>query len=897
MDDIRRSMPIASSPAGHERGESADSVVAREALSEVSSGSHVREAPQGVVSLPTILLTRAAKAVLFAVAFFAPLLASPITQDQLFLKVVFVEAAAALALALWLAICLFERRILYRASVLHLAFVALAAAMLAATVFSLNSWESFWGSDPTGEKLASVLAFIVLSFLASALFSRRDVMRLAAVFITSFLILGILTIVQIGVAASGGSLPAWLSVNPFGTVNALALGLGFGFVFTFGLLAGRGGRRWLTILASITALILFVDLVLLGFRLLWIGIAVVLFFAIALGVARALRRVSEGAGGVRARGMSVLFVALAAALILAFRPTPFAERVWQPPVEIAPSFASALAIGRDVIARHPALGVGPAEFALAYHQFRGTAANSTPFWVVRFTHGPSLMATLPSTLGLLGILAILGVLVAAVGTAVRALVREDGTDPLSAAFGWASVFALLLWFLYAGNFAVTLLLFLLLGALASLEAPAAGGAAASSGLSLTGRAPLALRAKDAEVTGGDSSLVGRLPRLRWPRFSFVEREIRLDETGPSFAASLAAVFGAAFALVALFALSAQYAAEISLREAQAVLTERGDLTAVKALIGRAVRLNPTDDSSSRAAAEIALASVQRLIALASADPSQDRAQEFRAEFSDGVSAAQKAVARSPKDPLNWFILGQLYEVVVPFVAGADRAAIDAYRRAAEVDPANPSLAFSEGRVHLTAYDLATLRIYQTPSGDARSRLEAERASTAADARSALTRSLELKSDYAQAHFLFAQLAIREEKLEEAITKTEDALRLAPADVGVAFQLGVLYYQAGRLDEAKAAFERALLFNEQYSNARYFLGLIWDRKGDKDAARSQFQKIAELNPDNEEVGRIIANLEAGKSALEGIAPPLPAPETRKEAPVKEGEAAGQPLRRK
>ena len=46
---------------------------------------------------------------------------------------------------------------------------------------------------------------------------------------------------------------------------------------------------------------------------------------------------------------------------------------------------------------------------------------------------------------------------------------------------------------------------------------------------------------------------------------------------------------------------------------------------------------------------------------------------------------------------------------------------------------------------------------------------------------------------------------------------------------------------------------------------------------------QFQKIAELNPDNAEVKKIIENLKAGKVALAGIAPP---PQQRTEAPISE-----------
>jgi len=114
----------------------------------------------------------------------------------------------------------------------------------------------------------------------------------------------------------------------------------------------------------------------------------------------------------------------------------------------------------------------------------------------------------------------------------------------------------------------------------------------------------------------------------------------------------------------------------------------------------------------------------------------------------------------------------------------------------------------------------------------------------------------------------------EGKTEEAIEKMETAKQLSPFDVGLAFQLGVLYYSDKQFDKAKVEFERAISLNENYSNARYFLGLIYDRENKKSEAISQFEKIAELNPDNEEVKQILANLKAGKEALKGVTPTQP-----------------------
>ena len=157
-----------------------------------------------------------------------------------------------------------------------------------------------------------------------------------------------------------------------------------------------------------------------------------------------------------------------------------------------------------------------------------------------------------------------------------------------------------------------------------------------------------------------------------------------------------------------------------------------------------------------------------------------------------------------------------------------------------------------------------------------------------EVKSVLEKGIGVKADFAAAHFLLSQAAIRLGDVATAIQATENTKATAPFDIGVAFQLGLLYYQSGNLDASQGEFERAVSINKDYSNARYFLGLIYDRKGQKPAAIDQFEKIEVLNPDNQEVRRVIANLKAGKSALEDIVPPAARPEKRTEVPVKEEE---------
>ena len=144
----------------------------------------------------------------------------------------------------------------------------------------------------------------------------------------------------------------------------------------------------------------------------------------------------------------------------------------------------------------------------------------------------------------------------------------------------------------------------------------------------------------------------------------------------------------------------------------------------------------------------------------------------------------------------------------------------------------------------------------------------------------------MKRDYAEAHFLLAQLEAAAGNIGAAIGSAETTALLAPDDIGALFQLGLLYYQNRNFSEARLVLERAVGLNSNYSNARYFLGLIYARERQPDKALEEFQKIAELNPANQEVKTIIQNLLSGRDPLFSIAPPGPAPEKRSKPPVGE-----------
>lgn len=330
-----------------------------------------------------------------------------------------------------------------------------------------------------------------------------------------------------------------------------------------------------------------------------------------------------------------------------------------------------------------------------------------------------------------------------------------------------------------------------------------------------------------------------------------------------FVAALFIIFFMVFGVVGLYIAGQKYVAAILYGQGVKVLNTEGAINSAEQFFARAVTFDGSRDQYYRAIAETSFMKLQRTVTEAGSAAPEDVRNNFQLALSNSISSAQAAADANPSNASNWRMLGQIYEAVIPFVNGSAEAAIEAYKKAVERSPHDPVLYDDVARVYVNLGDYVK-------------------------AREALDQAIKLKGDYATAHFRLAQIAALKGNVNEAVKNTENAVASAPDDIGILFQLGLLYYQQDRFNDAQAVLERAVLLNKNYSNARYFLGLTYGRRGEFPPAIEQFEKILELNPGNKEVEKILSNLRAGKAPLDGISPPGPAPEQRGTPPVKQEE---------
>ena len=481
------------------------------------------------------------------------------------------------------------------------------------------------------------------------------------------------------------------------------------------------------------------------------------------------------------------------------------------PVEVSPSRGAEISMLKNVLQKSPIFGTGPGTFVYDYAKYHQLNLNQTIFWGTRFVSGASEILDWFVTKGILGGLAFVALIITAIVLTFRMLLK-----PNEDSFSWMIQLGILASFVgitvaqivYYSNFTLLLLFWLLLGGLGMF------------------------------VVKSQKKI-----SIAPPSFLSIVS---------SFIFLLVLILGVGFILVG----GQKYIAEVQyLRGSQLVSKGQTDNGITKIL--SAVKLNPSVDFYWRNLSQLYLSQLPKIQADKSLSDEQ-RKQQIQITVDKSTSAVNQAVAINPANVENWNVRGFVYRSLIG-AQGADIFAIESYNKAHDLEPSSP-FSFTElGRVYLAQA--------QSLTGQ---RDTADRQEEALNnALEALNKAIELKSDYAPAHYLIALVYSQQGKSDQSIAKLDDTAKVAPNDVGLAFQLGVIYYQKNQFNKAQYHLERAKALNSDYANARYMLGLVYDKQGQENKAIEEFTKVLELNPDNDQVKKILDNLNDGEPALTGI----------------------------
>ena len=806
---------------------------------------------------------------------------------------------------------LIEGRMRYPGHLFMLALLILVLVWGAAAFFSFNQLTSLIGSWATPDSFLAMLLFVLLTLSIAMTFDRRDIVVSLLVFLASLSLLGLFELLQLlKIFILPFDFAKNIGFNPIGSVNDVGVILAFGLVIASGLMSGAGekttpaqsppyqggekegvkGRSLMKKLLCLSVIIFILNLVVIDFWAIWIGLALAMIFMISflsaglkseLGTSNLeLRNQNselrtqnlEPSSKLQAlsseyQGLQLVYfqkawlpsIILLISLLFLFIPSPFAQFI-QTPIEVSPNFNATLNVGiANLKAGHYLLGSGPNTFGYIFNLYKPSGINQTIFWSTTFNSGASAMASWAGTIGILGVLALLFLMVAFIWTGIKVRIASQGImSPYGgSAFGGnvasqaifvAVSFLFIMWFLYVVNFTVMAFAFW------------------GMGLFLAASLFFIKEIKETEFP---------LVRNSVSNISMF-KEIRIFTSPPkTFLFSLLIVGLMVGAVVGIYFEANRYIAEIYFSKA-ITASAKNDNDATINNISRAIQFWQYDERYFQSLSQAIFFQLNDLLARKDL-PQETLRTQFQNITTNAISAGRQAQGLNPQNPLNNVLLGNIYENLIPFIADASGFALSSYGAAVSLDPQNPSNYLALARVEIARNNLDKAVLN-------------------------LEKSAQLKNDYAPARFLLVQVYDRQGKLTDAVKKAEELAMLNNADVGALFQLGFLYYKNSQFDQSKLVFERTVQLSPNYSNARYFLGLIYDREvpanaktlADKLAAKAkaieQFEKIAELNPDNSEIKQILANLKAGKAALFGVAPPAPAPQSRSEVPVQEGTTA-------
>lgn len=108
--------------------------------------------------------------------------------------------------------------------------------------------------------------------------------------------------------------------------------------------------------------------------------------------------------------------------------------------------------------------------------------------------------------------------------------------------------------------------------------------------------------------------------------------------------------------------------------------------------------------------------------------------------------------------------------------------------------------------------------------------------------------LEVGDDQAEAHDSLGKALTRQGKLDEAVRRFDEALRIKPAYPEAQSDLGVALTRQGKLDEAARRFVEALRLKPAYAEAQSNFGVVLYRQGKFDEAVRHFNEALRINPD-------------------------------------------------
>lgn len=767
--------------------------------------------------------------------FLIPLFFSPLTIDVLELnKQTILVVLACIAGVAWLGKALADKQFTLVRSWIHMVAVLFGLGYLLIALFSGDRYLSMVGTLGQMPWAFSTIAALVVFYVVAVHRVRQtaQVYDFVFSFLLSSLIAGIYGLLQmfglflIPVAAA--------QVNTFTSVGSV---FSFAVYMTIPLviassLAFHGCRNNVCLLGSsntggkVARGLLWATMAVSLFSLIvvdyWVAWLALLFGTVVTVVIGYLR--TRKIGAVSKLAIPGILVAISVVLLIVRTPITLSL-----PAEVSPSALASMDIAKGVLKDSPLFGSGPGTWVYDYAKYRNQMVNASPFWNIRFDRGFSFFLTLLATSGIVGASLWLILILSALIKSVGHLVKEKNDDVWYAYLivftGWSTlVFAS---FFYNLNMAQVFALWLLLALLGSL----------------VGKNTITWDARKSAYAYGVISVLFVLTLIGGISLSWLAGQ--------------------------------RYVADVDFTVSVNDFRSGLPIDQVIGKIQKASALNPYIDMYARNLSQAHLIKASNLI---QAGTSAEQVSAIQAEIKLAVDMGLSATQLAPANVDNWSNLALIYQSVASFTRGADEFAIKNYQEASKREPQNPVFLNEIGKLYLLRSDAYRT---QLEAGDAVARAETQKNvnTNLSLAEQVLKSAIVSKQDYLPARYHLGIVYERQGRVKDAITELENVLKINNKDLGVAFELSILYYRNNQKKESFELMRQVTVIDPTNANAHWYYSAMLEEQGSYQEALNQIKPLNIQYPGNAAIQQRMSALTAAVSAsLKPATRTLPEPIT-------------------
>jgi len=768
---------------------------------------------------------------LYLIVFLIPLFFLPVTSDALELpKTLLFYLLVLIATIAWLTKMAVKKEVFFVHTFLDIPIIIFGFIYIVSTIFSVNRYNSLVGTAGYfSETLLTVLFLILFFFLVvNNVRQGREILKLIIIFLISSSLLIIFNFFQI----FGLYFLPWVITKNInfdlisGSPTILTIFLTTIIPLIFGLLIT--GRKKVSQWLLLT--LLFLDLLLIFILDSFIGI-----ISLIIGLFILILFLTSRSNELKSKWIIIPTLILALSVLVLFISVSNLTGIVLP-IETNLPYGTSSQIIWSAVADSPLLGVGPENFSYIFSKYKPLEFNQTNLWNLNFNWASNFWFNLLAGTGLLGTLVILVICFWYIIKTFKDFIWPSLKKPSD--FNWylkTSIFItwLILFFssfFYFFSF-VTIFLFWLFLAL---------------GIGL-------------EI-GEKESILSSVG---------IEKEFKKDNTFAFFSSlsfSLFLILSISFIYFAsryvladvYFVRAVNLVSPLFIGEEKFKLEETiSKINQANDYLISAIKLNPYEKNYHFSLAKILMAKMQ-IVARQGGRQAEEALNNLIGAFGNEV---QIGINLDKNSVVSYFSALNLYKTLRNLIGASqvDPLILNTYNQVISLDSNNPEHYLGRGQIYLTDGQLTLNSLENIKDEKDKQNILAEANQMFNLSEQDFNRAINLKPDLVLGYYNLALVKETKGDKEGAIKELEKALSLNSLDLDVLYNLGRMYLENNKLDEAINVLSRAANLYPKHSNSHWLLSSAFEKRGEKEKAIKEMETVLKLNPDNEIVKKKIEEL--------------------------------------